>query len=811
MKPSWTAIQNIKRMNKQSHHVLLDAEGGAGKLVGSRADEANQDVCAGVKGRNPEDNLRMLFENAPIGIFQSSRDRLVHANPAVAKMFGYESAQEMLASCDDPRSFFVQPEQRQELVQQAMRSDGYTMREIEYWRKDGSIFVANVRMRAYRDACGKFQFLEGFVEDITERKKLESELALREQRLNSFFQNATAGLCILDPDLRYVQINEMLAKVNGYPVEQHIGRTLGEMLPELAPTLEPLLRRILATGESILNHEVSGETPGEPGVIRDWIVSYFPILGAGRRPAGIGSVVVEITDQKRAEQSLRESEEKFRQLTENIKTVFWMSNREMTQVIYVSPTYEQVWGRSCQSLYDKPLSFTEAIHPADRDRMLESLKRQKQEGKYEMEYRIIRPDGTTRWVHDRGFAVRNEQGEFYRMAGLAEDVTERRQLEEQFRQAQKMEAVGQLAGGVAHDFNNILAATLMHLGLLQHTTQLTAGAKESLNEVEAEIMRAANLSRQLLLFSRREQAAMAPLDLNALVNGMLKMLRRVLAENIELVFQSGDDFLFVEADAGMLEQVVMNLCVNARDAMPQGGTLKLDAKAVEFNEEATKTQPEARLGRFVCLTVRDSGCGMEASVLSRVFEPFFTTKEPGKGTGLGLATAYGIVKQHQGLVEVESTPGQGTVFRVYLPAGNRSPDTVLNWENPAALKGGSETILLVEDETALRRTAALCLRKLGYAVLEAGHGPEALQVWRQHHQKIDLLLTDMVMPKAMTGAELAECLSKEQENLKVIISSGYVPERLGPRLNTIQKTAYLPKPYKTKDLAQIVRRCLDKK
>ncbi len=405
--------------------------------------------------------------------------------------------------------------------------------------------------------------------------------------------------------------------------------------------------------------------------------------------------------------------------------------------------------------------------------------------------------------------VRDQNGTYYGRIWLFRDITEQRRLETQLRQAQKMEAIGQLAGGVAHDFNNILSATLMHLGLLLQNPQLAPGTKESLQEVEREALRAANLTRQLLLFSRRQKAQIKPLDLDLLIHDLLKMLRRLLGENIEVAFQGYAGTIWVCADAGMMEQVVMNLCINARDAMPKGGRILLATTLVEIETQPAKPHPDARPGRFVCLSVTDTGCGMDHAVLGRIFEPFFTTKGVGKGTGLGLATVYGIVRQHQGWVEVESAVGQGSSFRVYLPATSPLGAFGISSEDEE-VQGGSETILVVEDELSLRRLTALCLRKLGYAVLEAENGLEALKIWEQHRRNIALLFTDTMMPGNMTGLELAARLKKEKGSLKVISSSGYNADLAESPLTPGQEVLHLPKPYAPVALARMVRRCLDK-
>jgi len=361
---------------------------------------------------------------------------------------------------------------------------------------------------------------------------------------------------------------------------------------------------------------------------------------------------------------------------------------------------------------------------------------------------------------------------------------------------------------VAHDFNNIIVATLMHLGLLQDNPNLTQDTKESLKEVENETMRAANLTRQLLLFSRQQAARIGPLEMNALIHDLLKMLRRLLGENIEIIPQVSSDAIWVNADAGMMEQVLMNLCINARDAMSKGGRLTLATTMVEIQVRPANPNPDIRPGSFACLSVTDTGCGMDETVLGRIFEPFFTTKEVGKGTGLGLATVYGIVKQHHGWVEVESTVGQGTSFRVYLPGTKPLNAFGISTRNEE-IKGGAETILLVEDELMVRQTVALCLRKLGYAVLEAGNGLEALKVWEQHHEKIALLFTDMLMPGNMTGLDLAMRLKNDKRSLKVISSSGYRSDLTVSPLPAGEEITYLPKPYTPAAMAKIVRRCLD--
>ncbi len=390
------------------------------------------------------------------------------------------------------------------------------------------------------------------------------------------------------------------------------------------------------------------------------------------------------------------------------------------------------------------------------------------------------------------------------------DITERKQLEEQLRQSQKLEAIGQLAGGVAHDFNNILTSVIMNLGLLGKDPSLGQETRETITELQTEIDRAASLTRQLLLFGHRTGIEVKILNLNEVVANLLKMLGRLIGENIALRFVPQAGLPPLEADAGMLEQVLVNLTVNARDAMPEGGQISISTARVDSAQDGVSAHPGARPGSFVCLTVADTGCGMEEATLKHIFEPFFTTKEVGKGTGLGLSTARGIVSQHQGWIEVESTIGRGSTFRVFLPAAGHPasvrPGVV---EQPAA-RGGRETILVVEDAPSVRRLLAQTLRLAGYRVWDAANGLEALQRWQEHEAQIDLLFTDLVMPEGLNGLELARRMRQGKPALKVIISSGYRLETAGPPAAS-EGVLFLSKPYPVGTMLEKVRECLDQK
>ncbi|HMJ92449.1 MAG TPA: ATP-binding protein, partial [Candidatus Acidoferrum sp.] len=387
------------------------------------------------------------------------------------------------------------------------------------------------------------------------------------------------------------------------------------------------------------------------------------------------------------------------------------------------------------------------------------------------------------------------------------DVTEQLNLEAQLRQAQKLDSIGQLAAGIAHDFNNLLSVIQGYAGIAQMRNDLPPKTVEALVEISTAAGRATNLTRQLLTFSRRHAMEPRPLNLNDLVSNVSKMLRRLLGGEIALKFQSSTDEAWIEADPGMVEQVVVNLAVNARDAMSAGGELTVSVSRQHLSAMDAEQRFEARAGDFVCLSVTDTGCGMDEATLKRIFEPFFTTKEPGKGTGLGLATVHGIVKQHKGWVEVSTHEGKGTMFRVYVPStSQRAVETPNVIRLPIA--GGTETILLVEDDAAVRKLARSVLQEYGYIVHDAGSAQEAMTVWQQHGKKIQLLLTDIVLPDGISGWKLAEQLCSKNRALKVVYSTGSDLGSANCR-EAQNDGVLLWKPYQPQELVCAIRDCLD--
>jgi PAS domain S-box-containing protein len=391
---------------------------------------------------------------------------------------------------------------------------------------------------------------------------------------------------------------------------------------------------------------------------------------------------------------------------------------------------------------------------------------------------------------------------------LAQDVSEQALLERQLRQAQKMEAIGQLAAGVAHDFNNVLTVIQGHAGLIKLNLGPGNPQKKSLEHITSAADRAATLIRQLLMFSRKQVMQFRHLDLNDILRNEIKMLERLVGEHVQIAFRPQNPIPAIHADRSMMEQIAMNLAVNARDAMPNGGRLSITTSLETIHRASTPMDPENRDGNYVCMTFRDTGIGMDTQILTRIFEPFFTTKPVGKGTGLGLSTVFGIVRQHHGWLEVESKPNHGTTFRVYFSASLQAAEKMEPVVD-TALRSGRETVLVAEDEEDLRQMVVEVLRIQGYTVLEAASGRDAIEVWKHANRPVDLLLTDMVMPGGIMGSELAERLSVQSPCLKVIYTSGYSPGMAGKDASLLKLTNFLPKPYSIGKLAQFVRDCLD--
>ncbi|MFO1498614.1 MAG: PAS domain S-box protein [Verrucomicrobiota bacterium] len=645
----------------------------------------------------------------------------------------------------------------------------------------------------------------GFVHDITQRKRAEEALRVSEARLRQAAEAAQTGTWDQDLKANTLFLSPSLEKLMGYEPGTFPG-TPGAFLELLHPdsieahvTAQQQARK----GDGFFQAELHFRL--RDGEERWGLVRGQMLLDAQGEPCRMVGTHIEITERKLSEIALRASEERFRAVVESAPDGICLQAEG--RFVYVNGPAARMFGAASPSdLLGR--SFLERFHPDDRLRVQQWIRVLNEERRPVplARERYVRLDGAV-FDAEVTAAPFDHQGRHGALI-FFRDVTDRKRLEDQLRQAQKMEGVGQLAGGIAHDFNNILTAMMMQLELLQAHSKQSVELCDGLGELMTQAQRAASLTRQLLLFSRRSVMHVEPLSLNDVVENLLKMLRRLIGENIKLDWHGASQLPPIPADAGMLEQLLMNLVVNARDAMPKGGRIVIGTEALVLDPLDTQSHPQARPGSFVCLSVADTGCGMDEITQSRIFEPFFTTKEEGKGTGLGLATVYGIVSQHNGWISVQSKVAHGTVFRVFLPASNvRASHPMTTAAEP--VRGGSETILLVEDDLAVRRTVGTFLRRWGYHVLEASNGLEAAQVWQARATEIDLLYTDMIMPEGITGVELAESLRSSRPDLKVIISSGYSTELAYHSASLLVGVNYVAKPCSPADLAAKVRECLD--
>ena len=478
-------------------------------------------------------------------------------------------------------------------------------------------------------------------------------------------------------------------------------------------------------------------------------------------------------------------------------------------------TNEIWWNEGLRTLFGLPPdevptieSWSARIHPDDAPRIEQSLYGAINSGEryWSDEYRFRRHDGEYAEIFDRGYIIYAD-GKPVRAIGAMLDITERRRLEEQLRQSQKMEAVGQLSGGIAHDFNNLLTVIQVNAALIARG-QPNPAVKEHADDIIHASDRAATLTRQLLMVSKKQVMQMSVVDVNDVVRNMMRMLQRTLGEHIVLEAHCSTQLPLVKADIGMLEQVLLNLAVNARDAMPSGGTLTI---ATGEKMIATERGGDAVPGPHVFVAVSDTGVGIKPELLPHIFEPFFTTKEPGKGSGLGLATVYAILRQHHGFIEVASTLARGSTFLFYLPITSEHRTTSSQTLDEYELPNGTETVLVVEDEAALRNLVVGVLESCGYTVLAASSGVEALAVWKAHSQVIDVLLTDLVMPGGVTGRALSQELRAEKPGLRVIYTSGYTAAQAGEGEPLVEGVNFLQKPYQPGKLARVVRDVIDRR
>lgn len=786
--------------------------------------------------RDAETQYRQIVEQMLSGLIvcevvldgdgQPCDHRFLYGNPAFETTTG-TSLRDQIGKTSRDLAFSWPPDVKARLYRTAMT--GETANYERFNESLGRFYET----RVYSPRRGQFALV---FNDITERTNAEAAIRDSEERYRLVSESSSDVIWLFDLGAnRFSFVSPSVEKLLGYTVAEFRAQSLTQaMTPESARMVATRLAERLAAFSAgnetvrIQTHEVD-QAHRDGAIVPTEVVTTLITNGSGV-VTHIQGVSRDIADRKRTAQQLEESRAELSAIYDHTPIIMCLldKDRRILRANFAAGKLAngnaaEMLGRGigdlvgCRNSLSDPrgCGFGPNCQACTlRNAMQETLDTGRHHFGLEAQSFVVGEPG--RRLDLIAHTARLDLHGEHRMLICLEDVTARRaseaalrQTEEQFRQAQKMEAVGQLAGGVAHDFNNILAAVLMYLGILQEEPALDRNIRAALKDLEKETQRGAVLTRQLLAFSRQQAMEPRILNLDELIAGLLKMLRRLLGENIALSMHRLRGLPMIHADAGMMEQVVINLCVNARDAMPQGGKLNLVVEDVTLDARTAGTNADARAGRFLKLTVSDTGCGMSRSTLDRIFEPFFTTKGLGKGTGLGLATVYGIVKQHEGWVEVESAVGHGSSFRVYLPACDVEVGAERVADPPKPAGGRNELVMIVEDEFSLRTALAASLQKHGYQTIEAADGEEALKLWEKHGERVSLLFTDMVMPGNLSGLDLAERFRKRQPGLKVVVFTGYSPEATRRLPDASLDITVLKKPADIGQLLATVRQCLD--
>jgi len=757
--------------------------------------------------------FQTLSENAPFGMVMIDKDGTFrYINPKFRELFGYD-----LNDVPDGRTWFRKaypnPIHRHSVIStwindlQSSNSGEKRPRTFTVTCKDGKekiITFIPVQLETTENlmAC----------EDITERRQVEEALRKSEERFRELYDNAPVGYHEYDNDGLITNVNLTDLEILGYTREEMIGQPIWkfnvneetvrrQVMAKLAGTLPP--------GKELERIYRRKDGTTFPVLIEDRL-----ILDENGRIKGIRCTIQDITERKQIEEALRKSEENFQKLFDEAP-VGYMELDARGCITQVNRTELDMLGYTVEEMLEQPIWKFVVEEEEARHSVMAKLSESMQPGRG-LERTYKRKDGTTVPVSIEDAFIQNAEGKVTGIHAVIRDITERKQmeqekknLEEQLRQSQKMEAIGRLAGGIAHDFNNLLTVIKGYgqLSLLE----LKEGdpLRGNLEEIQKSSERAADLTRQLLAFSRRQVMEMKVLDLNTILQNLDKMLRRVIGEDIELVTLLTGGLGRVKIDPGQIEQVVMNLAVNARDAMPSGGKLTIETANVELDEHYARNHIDVEPGRYVMLSVSDTGVGITPEVRDRIFEPFFTTKEKGKGTGLGLSTVYGIVKQSGGNIWVYSEPGHGTTFKIYLPRVDEPLEELREKIMREELPHGSETILVVEDEEKVRALTVEILGRQGYRVLDASQGDDALAISEKHKGPIHLFLVDVVMP-GISGTELAKHLMSLHPETRILYMSGYTDNVIVHHGVLEKGLNYIQKPFRIDELTRKVREVLDK-
>jgi PAS domain S-box-containing protein len=753
--------------------------------------------------KRAEEELRLTqfsVEHASDAVFwMNPEGQIVYANEAACRSLG--RSREELLSLSIPDIDPLYPRDGWEAVWKETKRRGSMTIETQHRSKQGRVFPVEVSAK-YLEFGGK-EFSVTSVRDITERKRTEEAL----RKLSRAVEQSPASVVITDPQGNIEYVNPKFTRLTGYTREEVLGKNPRILKSEMTPaaTYRELWETILSGGEwrgEFANKKKNGELYWESA-------SISPIKDAKGAITHFVAVKEDITERKRAEDALRESEYWLKESQQISQIGTYVLDVKSGVFLTVSETLEEILGAGPD--YPRTVEGWKGLmHPDQREELMEYFTHKvlEQRKPFDLEYRIVRPsDGQVRWVHGRGALICDSSGQLTTMAGTLQDITARKAVEEQLQQAQKLESLGRLAGGVAHDFNNLLTIINGYSALLLGDLKDGDPLRQPVTEIHKAGEHAANLTGQLLSFSRKQIAHPEPVDLNQLIGDNVGMLQRLVGEDIQLEIQLVPSLGIIQADPGQLHQVLMNLAVNARDAMPRGGRITITTAHADVAEGDSAQHPGIAPGRHVVLSVSDTGTGIEAEVQKHIFDPFFTTKDKGEGTGLGLATVYGIVRQAGGSISVHSEVGHGATFLIYLPRSEATLPASETCAPASGAPGGKETVLVVEDMEPVRNLAARILRRYGYRILEAAQGDEALRITESYSEPIHLLLTDVIMP-GMTGPELAQRLKTMRPALQVLYMSGCAADVITHRGLLEPGQLHIAKPFAPEELALKVREAL---
>ncbi len=736
--------------------------------------------------------------------------RLGFHNQAFLDLIGYSA--EELAALDWARNL-TPPEwlvkEREHLAQ--LHATGQPVRyEKEYLRKDGSRVPIELLVHLATDEEDQPLYYYSFITNLSTRNKALEALRESETTYRSLFDNMLNGLAhcrmlFVDDtpeDFVYLTVNDAFEKLTG--LQNVEGRKVSEVIPGIRQADPELFERF--------GRVARGGAPERFEIYVTALHMWFWLSVYSPKPDHFVVVFDVISELKKAELALRENEARLRAISDNLPDGYIYQSEPgpdgKSRFLYISAGVTAIHGLTPEEVVRDASLLYRQVDPAQTEALLRAERKSLTAlSDFAFELHVRRPDSTWRWLYVRSRPRRKTDGQLV-WDGVITDITARKAMEGQLLQAQKMEFVGRLAGGVAHDFNNMLTVIGGHAELAIEQTQPEDPRYQDLLEIQNAARRSANLTRQLLAFARKQTVSPVVLDINDTLTTMLKMLQRLIGEDIDLAWEPGHELWRVKIDPSQIDQLLANLAVNARDAIAGVGKLTIETANRNLDQEYCAVHPDVAPGDYVELAVSDTGCGMDGEVLAHLFEPFFTTKQEGEGTGLGLATVYGIVKQNRGAINVYSEPGQGTTFRIYLPRHAEPAEPVLEKAPLAATPGGSETVLIVEDDPTIMLLGKRFVEKLGYRVLTATSPGEAIRLVEGYEGGIDLLLTDVVMPE-MNGKQLATRLREIRPGLKCLFMSGYTADAIARQGVLDEGICFLAKPFSAREMAVKIREALE--